>query len=75
MKFWQKVRVASVHAWGQGVGSESVAAGTSQAPGVGLRAIRSSLKIRKSLPNILTNIPFQSICHSDQFILGLNIFD
>lgn len=33
-----------------------------------------SLKIQKSLPNILTNLSFQSICHFDQFISGLTIF-
>lgn len=57
------------------LGAEAQATQTLQAPRVDTWALCSSLKIWKSLPNSPTNIVFQSICHFDQFIWGLNIFD
>lgn len=74
LELWRKARTASVCAQGQGRGSEPAAAHTSQAASVDRWAFWSSLRFQKSLPSTPINISFQSICHFDQFILGLNIF-
>lgn len=74
LELWQEARTASVCAQGQGRGSEPAAAHTSQAASVDRWAFGSSLRFQKSLPSTLINISFQSICHFDQFILGLNFF-